>query len=105
MNKIYLLILSLMMIFITGCSNKSTTYKQTLPMISIDGSQTDYSKFDQYKKIDFCGNRDKSLISAANSAGIDTVRHVDVSTTTTMTWIPIVGTTIETTNCYIVYGE
>lgn len=76
-----------------------------MPVVSIDGSQTDYSKFDQYKKIDFCGKRDRSLVSAAKTAGINTIKHVDVSSSITKTWIPIVGTSVDVSNCYIVYGE
>lgn len=82
-------------ILMSGCTYKlSSTDRSTV----IDGTQVDYSKMDQYIKVTSCINSTQredastSVLKAAQNAGIKYVRYVDRST-------------LDFTNCVIVYGE
>ena len=90
------------MFLITGCSHKSNA---TIHQVKIDGTKTDYSKFNQFKKVEKCYGSDGgdvvSIVELSKSVGITKIRHIDDSIETT--WMPIFGTSVKM--CKTIYGE
>ncbi len=97
MQKMGLLLITISLFVVSGCSTKVTKYQQT-----IDGNAMDFSKIDTMKKGKAClsgwGNSDNSASAAAKNGNISVIKHVEKEWIFSPVWIG-------TKDCTIVYGE
>jgi len=100
MKKILILTLSLVAIFITGCTQKP--YVATSPIMSYDLTNVDITTLKSSKVCTTEESRDVSVRHAAEKAGIKTVYGVDNESH----WRQqLSGPDILTKQCTIIYGK
>ena len=94
---------SVMLLGFSGCSHNISS---TPAVMTYDGSKVDYSTIRSMKHAKVCHDvtsidGDTSIITAAEKAGIKTVKHVDTSLESTQFLFWTTGIK----NCVTVYGE
>ncbi|OCL84072.1 TRL domain-containing protein [Arcobacter porcinus] len=97
----------------TGCSSVKIKSEDTSTLMRYDGTNTDYSKLDSYKKGTVCTSYEvgrgyvgsTSVADAAKQAGISKVKHVDVHTEYKETPGFMSSTKSDFKKCVTVYGE
>lgn len=113
MKKILLASTILFASFFTACSTVKVKSEDTSSLMKYDGTNTDYSKLDSYKKATICKEfvigkgyvGSNSVAEAAKNGGISKVKHVDIHSEYTEQSGLFSPTRDNFKQCVTVYGE